>query len=169
MSRRLLSPIQIVLLLLLTGLVIVLVSQSRKGSKTGPPERGLTPSFDAGAVQDVSFRRSNVFVRVVREADGFWIVEPYRDRADDRFLAQLLSVAATLRPLRSLPDTTGASFGLASPSAVWRCAWSGGSREIVLGDSLPAGGGKVRATDRLAGGSDPRQLPRPALPLTSRS
>ncbi len=142
MPRRIVSPVQIVLLLLLTGLVAFLALQ--RGKQKGPESAQQRPAraFDSSRVREVSFRRQNVFVRVVREADGFWIVEPYRDRADDRFVAQSIEVAATFTPLRSLPDTAGGLFGLTPPGAVWSCRWEGGGYEVALGDSLPAGGGR---------------------------
>jgi hypothetical protein len=93
-------------------------------------------------VQEISFLRGPSFVRIVRERDGYWIVEPYRDRAAAELIDQSLRVASTLEPLRILPDTMGAPFGLAPPFAVWRCVWSGGEYVIALGDSIPAGGGR---------------------------
>jgi hypothetical protein len=142
MPRRTVSVVQIALLLLLAGLVAFLTLQ--RGKQKGPDSAQQRPAraFDSSKVREVSFQRRNVFVRVAREADGFWIVEPYRDRADDRFIAQAIEVAATFAPLRSLPDTAGGLFGLTPPGAVWICRWEGGSYEIALGDSLPAGGGR---------------------------
>jgi hypothetical protein len=97
-------------------------------------------------VEEVLFERGAGLRRVVREQDGFWIHEPYRDKADDRFLAQSLRVGATLKPERTLPDTVLALFGLADPSARWSCRWPGGRYEIILGDTLPAGAGRFART-----------------------
>jgi hypothetical protein len=141
-SRRTVSPIQLVLLILLAGLVALLLKN--RGAEEPPGEGGPPgiPAFPTAEVQEILFRRGATNVRVVREADGFWIVEPYRDRASEEMIAQSLKVASTLSPLRVLPDTAGASFGLAPPSAVWSCRWAGGRFAIELGDSIPAGGGR---------------------------
>ncbi len=109
---------------------------------TETPAPAAAELFPRADVREVLFQRQNVSVRVVRGSNGFWIVEPYRDRADDRFLAQSIKVASSVSPMRSLPDTAGALFGLAPPRATWACKWRGGSFEIGLGDSLPTGGGR---------------------------
>ncbi len=142
MGRRLISPLQGGLLLLLVVMVVLLLRTRSSDDQAGKGNLPTAPAFSATNVQEVSFRRGASFIRVVRERDGFWIVEPYRDRAAEELVAQSLSVASTLEPLRVLPDTTGAPFGLAPPFAVWRCAWSGGEYVIALGDSIPAGGGR---------------------------
>ncbi len=142
MGRRIVSPLQGGLLLLLVGMGVLLLRTrgAQDGAGTGNPP--APPPFSAANVEEISFRRGASFVRVVRESNGFWIVEPYRDRAAEELIAQSLRVASTLEPLRVLPDTMGAPFGLAPPFAVWRCVWSGGEYVIALGDSIPAGGGR---------------------------
>ncbi len=142
MPKRFLSPAQAVLLILLASLLLAWLLSGRAGRKQEPRGAGAAAVFDPSLVQEISFERGGAKARVVRETDGFWIVEPYRDRADPKVVAQSLKVAAGLAPLRELPDTISAPYGLAAPSAAWRCAWPGGSYEIALGDSLPAGAGR---------------------------
>ncbi|MFB3907888.1 MAG: DUF4340 domain-containing protein [Candidatus Eisenbacteria bacterium] len=144
--RRFPTPVQIFLLLAIAGLVAVwLRTSSRPPTDTaGNPPTGA-PAFDLASVREVVYERpaSGFRARVVREADGFWMVEPYRDRADDAFLAQSLQVAATIRPLRTLPDTTRDPFGLRVPSARLIVSFDGRPPyRVDLGDSIPAGGGR---------------------------
>ncbi|MBM3285774.1 MAG: DUF4340 domain-containing protein [Candidatus Eisenbacteria bacterium] len=142
---------QIVLALLLVVLVALLL---RREDRTGSPTESAVlegGAFDPSVVTEVLFQRRGERIRVVRESDGFWIVQPYRDRADDRFLAQSIKVAATMSPLRILPDTSSEPFGLHRPIARWSCLWPGGSYTILLGDSLPASGGRFARA-----GGDPR-------------
>jgi hypothetical protein len=125
------------------GVLVALLIRVRGGNEGATsPQSPVGPAFSAVAVREISFRRGDIFVRVVREGDGFWIVEPYRDRAAEEMIAQSLRVAATIEPLRTLPDTTGAPFGLDHPSAIWKCRWDGGEYSIEIGDSIPAGGGR---------------------------
>lgn len=141
MARPSLSIAQIILLLGAVVAVVWLLSQ-RSDESDGDGSQPEAYSFDVSLVEEIEFERPGSITRVVREDDGFWIEAPYRDRADDRFLAQSLQVAATLVPERSLPDTESTPFGLDRPAARWRCRWPGGSYEIVLGDTLPAGAGR---------------------------
>lgn len=142
MARPRISPLHAVLLVVL-GILVVLLLRGR-GTSEGPglaasPE---APAFSSSDIREISFRRGDIYVRVVREGDGFWIVDPYRDRAAEEMIAQSLRVAATIEPLRTLPDTVGGPYGLNHPSAIWKCRWDGGEYGITIGDSIPAGGGR---------------------------
>ena len=118
MARRFPSVLQI--LLVLAGVAgIIWLWSSRSGGPSEQADAEAPPAFDEGLVEEILFERGQGLRRVVREADGFWIHDPYRDRADERFLAQSLRVAATLKPERTLPDTVSALFGLKNPTA--RC------------------------------------------------
>jgi hypothetical protein len=136
------SVAQIALLSVLAVLLILWWQNRRTQPETTSRELA-EPTFPEKEVRSLELVRPGSGGRLlVRwEEREPWIVEPYRDRADPKFLAQSLRVAATLRPLRVLPDTQGVSFGLAQPQAIWRCRWEGGELAIALGDTLPAGGG----------------------------
>jgi hypothetical protein len=142
MPRRIVTPVQLALVVVLLGLVAVLLFFGRRHAPGEVGRSSPAAVLDPRMVQELVFQRGPSTIRVVREGDGFWIVAPYRDRADDQFIAQSLRVAGTLTPLRILPDTSAAPFGLRPPAAVWTCRWPGGMHQILLGDSLPAGGGR---------------------------
>jgi hypothetical protein len=145
LARRAPSILQI--LLILAGVAgIIWLWSSRSGGPSEQVDLEVPPAFDEALVEEILFERGQGLRRVVREADGFWIHDPYRDRADERFLAQSLRVAATLKPERTLPDTVSALFGLQDSTARWSCRWPGGDYEIVLGDTLPAGAGRFART-----------------------
>jgi hypothetical protein len=147
LARRGPSVLQIVLLVAVLAMILWLWSK-RSQEATDQEDGDLAPAFEESLVEEVLFQRGQGMRRVVREEDGFWIHEPYRDRADQRFVAQSLRVAATLKPERTLPDTIATLFGLDPPAARWTCRWPGGRYEIVFGDTLPAGAGRFARTDR---------------------
>ena len=142
MARRGPSPTQFLLIIALLVVAIALVRVAREGGTRQDVGGERLAPLPEEAVREVLFERGAQRIRVVLEADGFWIVEPYRDRADDRFLRAAIRVAATLAPERVLPDTAGDRFGLAPPAAAWSATWEGGRFRIVFGDTLPAGGGR---------------------------
>ncbi|MBD3162120.1 MAG: DUF4340 domain-containing protein [Candidatus Eisenbacteria bacterium] len=142
MARRGPSAAQAILIVALLGVLFVWYRIARNGGPAEPGSEGIVPPLPEEEIEEILFERGEERIRVVRETDGFWIVEPYRDRADERFLRSSLRVAATLEPERILPDTAGAQFGLDPPAAAWTAAWSGGRFRVVLGDTVPAGGGR---------------------------
>ncbi len=142
--RRAVSPLQAILMLLLVGLLAawLMLGRTRKGNRTGEDGGALHPEFPADSVSEIDIERGGTMFRLLREADGFWLKDPYPDRADPELVAQSLRVAATLRPLRELPDTISGPFGLSHPYSIWICRWRGGEYRIAIGDSLPGGGGR---------------------------
>lgn len=147
------TPTQFVLFCVVAALLVFWWSGRRhpRTQQEGPHEP-VFPEKDVVALE-LQQPRSGARLAVAWEKGEPWIVEPYRDRADPKFLAQSLRVAATLRPLRVLPDTDDPGFGLEPAQAIWRCRWDGGELTIALGDTLPAGGGVYAQWSR-----DPRVL-----------
>jgi len=143
--KRIISPLQVILLAILIALVVTWIrtGHSRKGAKNETAaEAQSQTAFPADSVSEIDVERGGVTFRLIREAGTFWLHEPYRDRADAQLVAQSLRVAATLEPLRVLPDTTASPFGLNPPTSVWRCVWPRGTYQVLIGDSLPGGGGR---------------------------
>lgn len=146
MRRRPFSGTQAVLLLILLLLVALWFRSERRR-----PQETIVRTverFPADRVEEIVIRRGDASARVVRRSDGFWMEEPYPDRADAEMISQSLRAAATIEVTRALPDTGGAPFGLSPPGALWICRWDGGEYRIALGDTLPAGGGRYARLDR---------------------
>ncbi len=141
MPRRVLSPAQAVLLVALAGLAALWLLSDR-GTEGNGGRLVASVAFPPEEVHEIVFEKPGGEARALRTEDGFWLTDPYPDRADDELIAQSCRAAATLESIRELPDTAGAEFGLASPSAVWRCRWPGGEYVVELGDTLPAGAGR---------------------------
>jgi len=124
-------------LLLLAAVAWVVLLRARRPA---PPEAhfGLPPGW--GQTTRFVFARAADSIVVVPEGRAYWLVHPFRDRADPVFMKEVERQARTLKPLRVLPDTAGAAFGLDSPGAWARLQDETGMRwTLALGDSTPLG------------------------------
>lgn len=140
--------------LLLIGLLALFwATRPRRADDAAPVARQpvQAPSSFGPAAKFVFAAPSESLV-AVREGDEYWIVHPFRDRADPLFFEEARRQAMTLAALRVLPDRPDGAFGLAPPRHRVTIVDRGGAEwTLWLGDPTPVGGQVYGTTDPAAG------------------
>jgi hypothetical protein len=130
----------------LVGVFVVLAGavwwfELRNPPAAATPAAGQAPVFDLKAeeVSRVEVVEAGKTAAVERTADGWRLVEPAADQADDRRIDSAVGQVAKLNATRKLEDASDlASYGLSSPtSRLLLNMRDGSSQELLIGSKTP--------------------------------